>query len=348
MLYSLLILLVSALCTSSLFAQSPYLEPSELIKMMEASDVTYEIREDPEASTKSLLAFFPEQAVAYVRQPKFIERNGRAVLSSYQINPTADSLQREGEKFYQQKDYETASIWYNRSLLADPSDYTNLLYIGDCKLDMGDIEGALTNYQQAATKNPLDYQTHMFSSTAYTKLGKMTEARSAMVRALALFPHYAGTMAIARARAEAWGIEVNDNNYAPQAYVKESNGAYQIGIAQENKHWMIYGVAKALWEGEPQLRKKLINSEAKGWKMESERQALIALMIGYDLSKKSEGFVADRQIERIQAIHKAGLMDAYILYEIASHLNQNVVLQISPEGRALVEQYVDQFVIPVK
>ena len=74
--------------------------------------------------------------------------------------------------------------------------------------------------------------------------------------------------------------------------------------------------------------------------------AWLAVMVVVSGAPKKPGFSTPRDIiNRLEAIANEHLLDALIIYELASRVSPQVVLTLSDKERAQVRTYVERYVL---
>ena len=79
--------------------------------------------------------------------------------------------------------------------------------------------------------------------------------------------------------------------------------------------------------------------------MEEERECLVNLLSVYVAHRGEKDAVDDDRLNRLEAIAKDHLLDALIIYELASRVSPQVVLTLSDEERSRVRTYVEKYVL---
>jgi len=105
-------------------------------------------------------------------------------------------------------------------------------------------------------------------------------------------------------------------------------------------HHVAYGACKALWLGERRLETS--GSAKPGWSLFEERECIVALLDAYHSDPKAK---PDKDLDRIGAIATAGALDAWILYELASRMDPQIVLKLPRDVQIRVHDFVRDHVL---
>jgi len=91
-----------------------------------------------------------------------------------------------GAYLHDEKDAEAARRYYEKALACDPTYRRALVGLGDAIAAMGDYEGALEKYEEAARMAPEVPGPHLARGITYMKMGKIDKAIAAYKQALTL------------------------------------------------------------------------------------------------------------------------------------------------------------------
>lgn len=341
--------LLSAPMTS--FAQTPgYLRYSEIMKMLEASDLNYRFVGFSELDTlkpeESGSVLFPE-FVQHVKLP-VVERSDSGInLTSFLVDSAVQVLTEDAERFYWDKKYKKARKKYEAALKLQPDAYFLELYIGDTFLMEDNPSTALEHYERAKLANPMDYRCYMFPASALMRLGRMEEALDSYISALVLKPRHKNLLLILEGFAPLLNVSIRNVEFVPKAVVFEKEGGVDIFVATEQDHgvWIGYATAKAAVLGEVEFRKRLTGDESKGWSSVFERQAIMTTMEFYLSGKADRSLEPIPQLDAIAQIAEGGYFGEYIVYEIASRMHPDVTLTLPDEARSRIRSFIEKYVV---
>lgn len=326
-----------------------FLEPAEIIKIMEASKTEYRLEDGfdklkPEERQDLVQALFPVTC-AHLENPQAIRQDGRTILREFSFSQKAVEFIEEGETFFGKKDYDAARMRYERALQADPNCYLAVAYIGDCLNFSGQLEKALVEYDRAILMNPLDHRLHYFRGNASLKLGRVEEAKTSYLRSLALRPRYEFVLKVLPMIKEVVKVSVRDSLFHPYVFVRKEGevvGVY-VDLEKGGPAWLAYANAKAVWLGEESHRRDMTGSTEYKWSVIEEQECLANLLAVYASALEKKQIKPDSELETLKKIFDNGDLDLFILYEIYTRLCPYGMLVQTPEVRERMVQYLKNY-----
>jgi tetratricopeptide (TPR) repeat protein len=327
-----------------------FLGPAEILKLMEASPVHYLIESGSGGEGVFVDPYgvlFPDR-MDLVDRVVAVEEDGRISLRRYELDETTSALMKQAEERYAAEDAAGARVLYRKALDRDPNFYQAYAYIGDTYIMEKDAARALAHYDTAVALNPTHYQGHFFRASALMRLGRAFEAREEFIKALALNPRHASSVRLLRAWSKEMNITLADSLLTLRAVAYHDTGGIHIVYdAKAGAHWLIYGMAKGMWLGEPEHRRAVLGDTTRiAWSTSEERECLGA-MLGVYASAREEGDVeADPELDRILRILEEGYLTQFLLYEFGARINPLIMMTQPKEQQQKMEEFVARFVIP--
>jgi tetratricopeptide (TPR) repeat protein len=245
------------------------------------------------------------------------------------------------ETLFEAKAYAEAEKGYEGLLRRYPGNYALTLSWGDAALFQGKADVALERYRAAQKLNPLDHRAHFFEATALFRLDKPKAALDALARALTRRPHAEFVLTALEGRSESLGITVRESPFLPKVRVTGDEQSYSVEVLEPR--WLAWGLCKAVWLGEPSARTIKRPEGPHRITLEEERECLVNLL-GVYLTDKTRTAQPDAQLEALVRVQKAGLLDAFIVYELLARGEPSITLATNDAGRAAVERYIKTFV----
>jgi len=325
-----------------------YLTPPELFKVAESSENTYTFSTVEEATgleVDSFAELFWPPLGDSIRYPWIDTEDGQRNLSSYTIEESCLETLQKAEPLFQDKKYAQALALYRKAVEESPDCYVAHLSVGDAHYFQGQLDEALECYDRAIALNPYDFLGHFYRANALLRLGRFEEARFGYVRALAMRPHRESILQVTRARQEDLGIRVTGEPFRPKALARQEDDGVWIYIDPEAPHWLTYGLCKAIWIGEPSHREERTGSTEHVWSLVEERQCLMSLLEAYHAHRSEGDLGPDPALERLLAILEDGMIDGFVMYEMASRLYDHSMLLLPDEMFEEVLGYVDAHVL---
>lgn len=341
--------LVVVVAVSGAPKQPGYSTPQEIIKRLEASPTEFSINpiEALDIGRGRLAEETWKQAVREVELPRVTMVDGRRRLDAWPAAPAAKQQLADADTAWRAKDYAAAATAWRKALERAPDSYIASAYLGDALLfgDPPDVEGALAAYEHALALNPHDGRLYFFRATALRKTGKFDAAMKDLVEAITLRPRNETVLHALRQAGQHSPLHVESEVLVPRAFVRRDGKKVNIYVDATRLEWLAWANCKALWLDDAAYRKARTGSDKPGFSMEEERECLVNLLSVYVAHRGEKDAVDDDRLNRLEAIAKDHLLDALIIYELASRVSPQVVLTLSDEERSRVRTYVEKYVL---
>ena len=345
----LCIVLLSCVCAihPAMAQNGKMLTPAEITALMANSPTSYVVTQAPSDSIRrvAIAAMFPLQE-AYVANPLVTGPEGNRTVEANEFPGLTSELFERAEKPYDPKNIPAARAANNDIIKAVPSCYPAVANLGDCYMLEGKLDSAVMQYDLAIKMAPLDYVDYLYKADVLYKAGRYDEARKALIELLSLRPRYATARRMAHGMTKL-GITVHDSLFAPAGYAIKNGDDVKI-ICSDDKSaspWMGYAMGKGVWLGEPDHRKSLTGSTNLSWSDRHELECLAMLITIYEGQKKNnEGKISG--LESIESVVDDGLSQAFVLYEVASRMDENIMLKASDAEREGVRKYIGKYILP--
>jgi tetratricopeptide (TPR) repeat protein len=267
---------------------------------------------------------------------------------------------KEGEEAFARHDYKSAIAAYTRAMEADPSLYHAVLFIGDSYFAEGDYDNAILWFERAGRVNPNIETAYRYWGDALLKTGKMADARARYIDAIIADPYNRRTWSGIQSWIDKNKVRaVMPDIKAPKRPVNADNGGkIQIMIdpntlndqAKQNgtSAWMMYSLIIGSWQAK-NFKEKFPNEKEYRHSLleESDALGLVAATVNADIAKgnlKPEAL--DPGIATLLKLHKAGLMDPYILFTMVDKGIAQDYAGYRGIYRDKLRQFLDEFVIP--
>lgn len=329
---------------------SSYLSAAELLERLETSDVAYTVhplKDLPDSGGEALAAeMWPAMGPGTGNPQVLISEDGSRSLNSFPLPEGCTKFIHQGEEYFRKESFAEAATYYQKAVQQFPQCYPAYLNLGDCHYFQGESEKALSWYQKSIELNPHDFISYFYRGNALLKLGRMEAARTSYIHALALHPHRESVLTVAQNKAKELGLEVHRETFHPRALVRQEEEGISIYVDTTSPPWMFYGMCKALWLGEEDFRQRQTGAKEHRWSTTEERQCLLSMLEVYHGRHSNTSIAEDPVLERLFAVFKDELLDAFVLYEIGSRLTPDVMLLLPEDAFATVLDYVDSYVLP--
>jgi tetratricopeptide (TPR) repeat protein len=327
-------------------AQRPdYLTPSEVMKRLEASKVSYRLepKDSPPGGWAEQL--WPMQ-VEPVQLPRVVVEDGARVIREWPVNPTGDALVVQAEEHFKERRYPEAAKLYEQALAVCPDCYLARAYLGDTLLFRGDAAAALVHYQKATELNPHDYRLHYFQGSALARLGRLKEAYQAFAWSLVLNPRNPALRQFFRQN-RGMGMVLRDDVLVPRGFARQDGEEVVIEFDPDyGAAWLAFANCKALWLGEAAHRQEMTGSAERHFTSVEETECLVSVAMVHAAQKEQgKDERADPSLERLMAVIEDGMVTQMVLFEMAARVHPQYTLTLDDEDRQRLKDYVLKHVL---
>ncbi|MBN1210440.1 MAG: tetratricopeptide repeat protein [Myxococcaceae bacterium] len=327
------------------FRRPDYLSPSEVVKRLEASKVSYRL--DPKDSPPGGWAeqLWPMK-VDPIPLPRVVVEDGSRVLREWPTNPAAEAFLLQAEEHFKERRYPEAAKLYEQALAVCPDCYLARAYLGDALLFSGDAAGALVHYQKATELNPDDYRLHYFQGSALARLGRLKEAYEAFAWSLVLNPRNPSLRHFFRQN-RGLGMVLRDDVLVPRGSARQEGEEVLIEFDPDyGAAWLAFANCKALWLGEASHREEMTGTAEHQFTSVEETECLIsAAMVHAAQKEQGQDERADPSLERLVAVIEDGMVTELILFEMAARVHPQYTLTLDDEQRQRLKAYVLKYVL---
>lgn len=278
-------------------------DPSEIVKIMEASKIGYEMQMLEEkkpckdrSNNINLSSYYQK------------EKNGILSWAEYVFNADEQKLIMEGERCFRDKKNDSARYYYRKALELYPDCSTLYTYIGQTFDKESKITDANIYYERAIKKNYFDYMAHWFLADNLLDKGEYTRAVDEITMATILNRN---NLRIKDSRKHIFataGIVYKDWCFTPQLEIKKIEENH-ISV-KSDASWMGYALENALWEYEPGYKESLDSNVTLKY-----REALAALLVTMS-ADKDENWKADPALVTLKRALKEKNIQEYLYYDI--------------------------------
>ncbi|HYV65034.1 MAG TPA: hypothetical protein VE964_02255 [Myxococcales bacterium] len=318
---------------------------SEMKKRMEASTtasyVIQDLSELKGVKMQDALGILYPQLVAPVANAQVEVVNGKRKVVAAPCGPAEKKIE-EAEGLFQRKEFGTARKLYDEAIALAPACYVAHAYRGDADLFAGDAASALGHYDRALVINPDDASVHFFRSTALRQLGRTEEMKTELRWAMALRPRNPTVLQIVNRSVGRLGLRVEDVGVNLWGFARKEGDSVGIYFDEKQPAWLGYALCKGFWLGDPDHRREMTGSTEVLFTLEGERECLVALLTAYETEREKR---TDETLERLYRIVESGAGDAWIVYELGSRVDPQIMLKVTPKLQREVLEFVTKYVM---
>jgi len=341
----------AALFVGILAAGAPEAAPKlsslpDILKRLEAipTQVRVETLDHLDVPIDQLAARLYPPLVAPVQHPQVVEENGvRKVVK--EPCDAAEAALAHAEEAFTAKNYAEARLRYDQAIAKAPGCAIAVAYRGDASHFDGDYQTALTYYDRALKLNPDEGAFYLFRANALSHLGKRKEALDDLRWSLVLRPHNANSMRVLRAGEQAMGIAIHDVSFVPLGFARKEGDAVGAYYDKGKQYWMGFAACKALWLADEEHRKKATGVAQHQFSTTEELECLGALVTAWHGLGKDPHRPTDALLSYLDQVVKSGDAGPWVIYEITSRVDPQVVLKLASNGRQKVFDFVRRHVV---
>jgi tetratricopeptide (TPR) repeat protein len=249
----------------------------------------------------------------------------------------------KAETVFQAKHYDAAAALYDEAIHRAPRCYVAQAYRGDASFFAGDWSTALTYYDAALKLNPDDGAIYLFRSNALARLHRLPEALDALRWSLALRPRNPNVLHVLDEVGRELKAQVQSVEFEPRGFARKVSDAKVTVTSDPAKpYWLGYATCKAFWLGEPSHREEMTGDRRYRFSNIEEAECLAALLTAYEGQRqdKTKQVEPDPAIEALERLAKAHWLNEWVVYELASRLDPQVVLTLPLEARQRMFEFV--------
>ena len=306
--------------------------PPEIMKILEESDISYNIGELTDSLKYLSVREKPALNNNYYRET---DENGDIYLRDYQVSDSSVELLNAGDMMFASKKYDSALVLYKQALTADSNFFWVLTVIGHAFYYLGEYDSSRYYYEEAIRNNFVDYNAHWFLADLLWKMGdtartvrEITTAHLMNVNHLNIKLRLEDLRVALTSPWQNWSFE-------PLYHVSDNKNKVNIIVDVD---WIPYALVKAVWKYEPGYCKGITGGDyVEGQPyIREEIEALNAWFIFKETSP-------DKLFYKVDEILEAGYLNSFIYYEmIAPYFPRLLLLLPDKEFNRLIE-YLNRF-----
>jgi hypothetical protein len=231
-------------------AQNPKLHtPAEIMKIMEDSKLVYEIKDefDPKSIVDTPRVLSNQM---YLKEDK----DGYTLLS-FTLSEQAQPVYNEAEEAFHKKDYANAIELYEKLIQVQPSYFHALTLIGDAYYCSEKYDSAIIFFKRSITNNFADYNAHWFLADTYNKCHLIDSALKEITIAHLLNVNHENLIKALRNYRDKSNRPWKEWNYIPQYTLSKDGNRVTINTTV---NWFGYALVKAVWKYEPGYAESMI------------------------------------------------------------------------------------------
>ena len=280
-----------------------------------------------------------------------IRSGDRWTLGIPKRHPDSAKLLAEGEELFDKKQYAEAAVRYRKMIELDANDaiahllYGDVFFFGD-----RDYAAAVAEYRKALAIDAANPLAHFFSANALMRLDRADDARAAVATALSYDPAYTNLFKVLSAEPDAFGLRpvVRYKFEPPRGYLGKPDDKGIAIYGGADNEWLLYAICKAVLRNEPDARKEALGDVEEVEASFEEERACVAVQIGASLNRAGSRAAAPPLTRHLVDVAEAGLLDAYVAFEILGQRCPIAASMYPEELHVDVEKYVRRYLVVKK
>jgi tetratricopeptide (TPR) repeat protein len=278
-----------------------------------------------------------------------------SLLAEKKRTPAEEAL-HEGEAAFSRGDMQSAIENYERAAKLDPKLYEAPLFIGDAYYHSKKYDKAGENYARAIAIDPDRETAYRYWGNVLLSNGQMEVSREKFIEAIIAEPYQKLPWQFLARWAEENQKELGHPRIdIPKSSVKrKDNSNIDILINLDEKNdgttvWMVYSLARAAWLGdnkkfaesfpnEKEYRHSLLEESTA---LRAAAETVVEKIKKGDLKEGS----LDVSIANLLRLHKAGLIEPYVLLAIPDRGIANDYIDYRNKNREKLRRYLAEIVI---
>jgi len=299
--------------------------PAEILKVMEQSQITYEINIDD-----SLAPAVVDSPIVLSNQLWLKKDEHGYTLVHFDLSDAAAETLKSAEEAFQKKDFDSALRLYLAVQKLEPAYHHIWTLIGDVFYSQGQYEKAKEHFEKVVANNFADYNAHWFLGDAEWQLGRKKEAiREITIAHLLNVNHQALKKVLLNYR-DQFKRPWKDWQFAPRFSLSLDDKKVVVKFATD---WMGYALVKAVWKYEPGYAESMSGPEYETLvvNMLEEKEALVSLL------------AHNEKLKLINKIIEDGYVNEFIYYELLAKRAPMAIVLLPQEDFMRLAEYIEKY-----
>jgi tetratricopeptide (TPR) repeat protein len=284
-----------------------------------------------------------------------IPENGEPEDMEPEKRTPAEEALMEGEAAFARAEHQRAIEAYEKAAKLDPKLYEAPLFIGDAYYKMGQIEKAGEGYARAIAINPDRETAYRYWGNVLMQSGRMAESRAKLIEAVIAEPYTRNPWSFLSEWARRSQVELAHPRVdVPKESVKRKDEntisitANPAGKDDGTDAWMVYSISRAAWMTDERRKKEFPNEKQYRHSLREEAGALrlVAETVERQIKEgKLKEQSLDVSIANLLRLHRAGLLEAYVLFAMADEGIAQDYAEYRKANRDKLRRYLTEVVM---
>ena len=252
----------------------------------------------------------------------------------FSADPEVDQAMRAGETAFSRRDFAEALKHYSRALELEPGNYSAALFIGNTYDKQNEFARAAEWYERAIQLDPNIETAYRYYADMLAKQRDWGKSRAMLIQAAVAEPYNRIVWRELRAWAALNNTHINE---------------VSIGVPVEGDAatiWRPYREVRLRWQKGDAFKKRFAEEPEYRHSLPEEAEALTAVAENLEKLESVEKLTADRSLDLLLQLHKAGLIEAYVLFSLGDAGIARDYEGFRAANRSRLEEYLERFVAP--
>ena len=252
----------------------------------------------------------------------------------FSADPKVDKAMRAGETAFSRRDFAEALKHYSRALELEPGNYSAALFIGNTYDRQNEFARAAEWYERAIQLDPNIETAYRYYADMLAKQRDWGKSRAMLIHAAVAEPYNRMVWRELRAWAALNNTHINE---------------VLIGVPVEGDAatiWRPYREVRLRWQKGDAYKKRFAEEPEYRHSLPEEAEALTAVAENLEKLESVEKLAADRSLDLLLQLHKAGLIEAYVLFSLGDAGIAHDYEGFRTANRGRLEEYLERFVVP--
>jgi tetratricopeptide (TPR) repeat protein len=268
-------------------------------------------------------------------------------------NPQVEAALRAGEAAFSERDFDEALRSYGKALELEPGNYSAALFTGSTYDRKNDFARAEQWYQRAIELDQNVETAYRYYADMLAGEGDMAKARRMLIHAVVAEPYNR----IVWRELNAWAVlnhtEINLVYVGippePQAAQTPDSSSGPGPARDLSVAWDAYRAVRASWRQGGEFEKHFPQERGYRHSLPEETEALVAEARVLERLKESDGaqkVETNSAMALLLKLYHAGMIEPYVLFSLGDTGISRDYSSFRLRNRDLLEQYLNQFVVP--
>jgi Flp pilus assembly protein TadD len=252
----------------------------------------------------------------------------------FSADSQVDQAMRAGETAFSRRDFAEALRHYSKALELEPGNYSPALFIGNTYDRQNEFAKAAEWYERAIQLDPNIETAYRYYADMLAKQGDWSKSRAMLIQAAVAEPYNRIVWRELKAWAALNNTRINE---------------VLIGVPVEGDAaavWRPYREVRLRWQKGDVFKKRFAKESEYRHSLPEEAEALTAVAENLEKLESAEKVAAGQSLDLLLQLHKAGLIEAYVLFSLGDAGIAHDYEGFRAVNRNRLEEYLERFVVP--